>query len=172
MKRLAPALLLLAACKGDGVTGPTGTPLPSGPLSGSYTFAIQPAPGCQLPALPEIAMTAAADGTGAQPEVRITEAGTNCRNPSINCLQLLFLLPTSNTVEGSLGTKGPLAVGGGLFLYVRAGGEGTITRASDGRGEVLDGRMFGDVATGPTGDLNDATGYCTSAGHRWTLRAR
>lgn len=161
--------LLLAACGGSSnPVGPEPVPTPAagppGPVTGSYTLTIQSA--CPLPGLPvQFAVEATAAGSDRQ-EVRVTLPGNDAR------LSLQLLYVASDVVRGAIATQAPVAASRGLYVFFRAIGTGTLTRAADGRGEVTDGVMFGDVSVGvEPGDL-DSLGTCTADDHHWSLRAR
>ena len=161
--------LLFEACGGS--TNPVGpAPLPTpaagppGPVIGRYALTIRPA--CPLPGLPvQFAVEAMAAG-GDRQEVRVTLPG----NDASLSLQLLYV--ASDVVRGAIATQAPVAAGRDLYVFFRALGTGTLTRAADGRGEVQDGVMFGDVSVGvEPGDL-DSLGNCTADDHHWSLRTR
>ncbi|HSB60357.1 MAG TPA: hypothetical protein VLI67_01465, partial [Vicinamibacteria bacterium] len=79
----------------------------------------------------------------------------------------LFVVP--GMLRGSISTQQPITLGNGLSLFLRNVGTGTVSQAAGGRGEVRDAAMSGDVQVRQAGiDL----GTCTSADHRWSLRAR
>jgi hypothetical protein len=102
-------------------------------------------------------------GSASRPEARVTLPGGSAT------LSVSLVYTTPASVDAALGTQVGVPVATGLVLFVRAFGSGDVTHAADGRGEVLDGQMSGDVAVGAAGD-DPAT--CTSDGHHWSLRAR
>jgi hypothetical protein len=80
---------------------------------------------------------------------------------------MLFTSP--GQLRGSLGTQFDRAVQNGYFVWFRMIGMGTVSRASDGRGEVVNGTMTGDLSvTPPLGVPVD----CIGASHLWSLRIR
>ena len=164
------ALAVLAGCGSDSPAEPTdpsvGTPnRPStAPVVGAYTLSILPDPFCGLPVGPHsVAVQAAAAGTAARPELRVTLPGGD------TTLTVEMLYESPGRLRGSIGTVSPVAVGGGLELFVRAVGEADVSAAADGRGEIADGRMVGDVELLRGGA---SLGSCPSVSHRFSLRAR
>lgn len=153
--------LALAGCGSDS-SSPTAPPLPTpsgpGPLSGGYTLQVRPGAGCGLPGSPYEVAVEVVTLTGARSEIRATLPGGG------TTLAADMLYVTADTLQGPIGTKSPVRVASGVDVYLRDIATGTVTRASDGRGQVLDGTMTGDVAVG------DST--CTAQDHRWSLRPR
>jgi hypothetical protein len=164
-------LVALAGCGGDSGTnpGPISTPTPpfTGPVTGSYDLVIVPAAACGFPAGPyQFAMVAqqlAQTGSPGTTNLRVTLA-----NGDYNvALEMQF--PTPGVVRGSIATQQAALLNENLAIYLRGVGTGTESAASGGRGEILDGTMVGDVRV----YVNDlVVGTCTSADHRWSLRAR
>jgi hypothetical protein len=172
--RRAAALLglaFLAACGSDSPTDPDddptiGTPIPpsTAPVVGAYTLSVLPDPSCGLPVGPHsVAVQAAAAGTASRPELRVTLPGGD------TTLTMEMLYESPGRLHGSIGTIAPVAVGGGLSLFVRGVGEAEVSQAGGGRGEIADGRLVGDVEL-----LRGAAslGTCPSVSHRFALRAR
>lgn len=152
---------LLAACGSD--SGVTPTPAPS-PVSGSYTFVFQPGASCRLPAATyQVGVQASQITNGTRTELHATLPGNN---PTLS-LELLFT--TSDTVRGSLSTQTDVAVSDGNFLFLRTIAMGTVTRAADGRGEIVNGSTQGDMTVTPPTGVPVA---CNAFDHRWSLRAR
>jgi hypothetical protein len=172
MKHLAWVLLLLTlcACGGNTMTAvETGvpTPPPTGAVTGNYTFTITGGSSCVLPGLPaHIAMVAAPAGDSSKPEVRVLLPGGD------STLELAFLLSDQDVLHGSMGTKTGVPIGGGLYLYFRTVGTGTVTRSGDGRGEVVDATMFGEIDIGLAPDDIGGQAACTAEDHHWSLRAQ
>ena len=80
---------------------------------------------------------------------------------------MLFTSP--GQLRGSLGTQFDMPVQNGYFVWFRMIGMGTVSRATDGRGEVVNGTMQGDLSvTPPVGVPVD----CVGASHLWSLRIR
>ena len=74
---------------------------------------------------------------------------------------MLFTSP--GQLRGSLGTQFDTSAQAGYFVWFRMIGMGTVSRASDGRGEVVNGTMMGDLSvTPPVGVPVDCTGRATS----------
>ncbi len=175
LARLVPALAIvvgLGACgptdSGMGMTGPTtiSTPAPpvTAPITGAYDLIIAPAAACRFPAGPFTARVQAQQTTsGSRSELHATLPGGS------PYLSLEMLLPVAGTVQGSISTQTAVPFGGVFEAFLRNVGTGTVSLASGGRGEVVDGTMTGDVQVFQNGaDL----GTCTSSDHRWSLRAR
>ena len=160
----------LAACGGapmgpTPVPSPSSTPVPGGVVAGTYVLQIDPAPGCLVPAGPHrVGVLASATGTSAQPGVRVLPAGGG------SALELEFLY-LDNLLRGGLGTtEQGILTADGLRLYMRTIGTGAVTHVGSGRGQVLSGTMFGDLAfSRPSDDELTSLGVCTSTGHRWRL---
>jgi hypothetical protein len=171
MRIAAPAAFSLALAAGLALAGcgsdsssptapapPLPTPSAPGPISGGYTFQVTPGAGCGLPGSPYQVAVDVVTLTGAHSEIRATLPGGD------TTLGIDMLYITAAVLQGAIGTKRPVTVGSGVDVYLRDIGTGTVTGTADGRGEVLDGTMFGDVVVG------DST--CTAEDHRWTLRPR
>ena len=172
---LVPALAIvvsLASCSNEsdpmGPTGPTtiSTPAPpvTAPITGAYDLVIAPAAACRFPAGPFTARVQAQQTTsGSRSELHATLPGGS------PYLSLEMLLPVAGTVQGSISTQTAVPFGGAFEAFLRNVGTGTVSLASGGRGEIVDGAMTGDVQVFQNGaDL----GTCASSDHRWSLRAR
>jgi hypothetical protein len=147
------------------VPSPSITAVPGGNVIGTYTLHIDPAPGCLVPAGPHrLAVLASATGTAAQPGVRVLPAGGG------SALELEFLY-LDNLLRGGLGTtEQGIVTSDGVRLYMRTIGSGAVTHVGSGRGQVLSGTMFGDLAfSRPSDEELTSLGVCTSTGHRWRL---
>lgn len=159
---------LLGGCGSDSIVGPD-DPEPSVPpvtaaFAGAYTLSIRPDPLCSLPAGPHaIAVVATTAGTSARPELRVTLPGGDTR------LAMEMISPEPGRLRGSIGTVAPLLFQSGFEVHVRTVGEAVVSRASDGRGEIVDGMMFGDVEVNVT---PASVAACSSLAHRFSLRAR
>jgi hypothetical protein len=55
---------------------------------------------------------------------------------------------------------------------MRAIGTGPVTRAADGRGQIVTGKLAGYIAFGHAGGTEGSLGACTSNDHSYTLRVR
>jgi hypothetical protein len=165
---LAASAACLAGCGGDTLILPPTVATPIAPvearLVGPYTFAIVPDPICGLPAGPhQIAVSASSTGTAAKPELRVTLPGGD------TTLTVEMLYEPAGHVRGAIWTIEPILFQSGFFLFLRGVGEADVSLAADGRGEIVDGKMFGDVEV-----LNHGAslGLCTAPAHRFSLRAR
>jgi hypothetical protein len=79
----------------------------------------------------------------------------------------------ASAISGGFGTteRGALATEA-VRVWMRAIGTGPVTRASDGRGQVVTGRLAGYIAFGHAGGAEGSLGACTSSDHSYTLRVR
>ncbi len=168
LARSSLALLLaalLAGCGSDSTVEPS-PPVPpvTAAISGNYTLVIQPGPACASPGAPyQVAMQASQVTNGSRTELRATLPGND---PTV-AVAMLFVSP--GMLQGSLGTQFDTQVQNGYFVWFRMIGRGTVSRAADGRGEVVNGSMMGDLSvTPPTGLPVD----CIGAPHTWSLRVR
>jgi len=164
--------LLAAGCRSP--SGPSASPTPTptatpppGPVAGRYLLQIVPGPGCSLSRSPlSFPMVAAAAGTSPHPGVQVVLDG----NPRE--LELEFL-SENLTLRGGLGTTGDGVLSNeATRLWMHAIGTGSVTRASDGRGEVATGTLMGYVALGGANDDEGALGTCSARDHTFTLRTR
>jgi hypothetical protein len=162
------AAVWLAGCGADTVVSPptVADPIPpvEAKLVGSYTLSIHPDPICGLPAGPHaLAVAASSVGGSSKPELRVTLPSGD------TTLTVEMLYEPVGHLRGSIGTIEPVLFQSGFELYVRGVGEADVSLAADGRGEILDGKMFGDVEVLSRGA---SFGLCTAPAHRFSLRAR
>jgi hypothetical protein len=162
------AVLALAGCGSDGNgNAPTlSTPPPpvTIPLNGSYDLVIVPNEACGLPAAPYVLVvdvTSFATGTGT--ELRATLPGGG------DALTLDMLYPMPGWLQGALSTRSDVPLTATTWLRLRNTGSGIVSLASDGRAELLDGTMAGEVVYYPD---EVAAVPCTSSAHSWSLVAR
>jgi hypothetical protein len=166
---------LLAGC-GSGPSGPSASPTPTptatppqtgGTVSGRYVLQIVPAPGCNMSRSPlSFPMAAAGAGTTPHPGVQVVVDGDPGQ------LELEFLTD-GVTLRGGLGTTGDGVLSNeAMRLWMHAIGAGSITRASDGRGEILTGTLMGYVALGRPNNDEGELGTCSAPDHSFTLRTR
>jgi len=136
-------------------------------VAGRYLLQILPDRGCNMPVTAlSFPMGAAAAGTSPHPGVQVLLDG----EPS--ALELEFLAENA-TLRGGLGTTGDGALSNERRrLWLHAIGTGSVTRAADGRGEVVTGNLMGYLALGDPDDDEGALGTCNSRDHAFTLRAR
>jgi len=166
---------LLAAGCGSGPSDPSAspTPTPTAPpltpssVTGRYVLEIVPAPGCNMSRTPlSFPMVAAVAGTSPHPGVQVVLDG----NPGELELELLF---DNGTLRGGLGTTGDgVLANEALRLWMHAVGSGSLTRASDGRAQLLTGNLMGYVALGRPNHDEGALGTCSARDHAFTLRVR
>jgi len=165
---------LLAAACGSGPSGPSASPTPTptatpppGPVAGRYLLQIVPGPGCNMSRAPlTFPMVAAAAGTSPHPGVQVVLDG----NPGE--LEWEFL-SENFTLRGGLGTTGDGVLSNeSTRLWTHVIGTGSVTRASDGRGEVVSGNLMGYVAIGGRDDGEGALGTCSARDHTFSLRTR
>ncbi len=165
---VVPAVLvaLLGACGNDDSSTTPSTPVPpvTAAINGNYTLVIQTGPGCAAPGGPyQIAMQVTQITNGANTEIRAT---LPANDPQVG-IEMLFTSP--GQLRGALGTQFDYQLTTGYFVWFRMIGMGTVSRASDGRGEVVNGTMSGDLSvTPPVGVPVD----CVGASHLWSLRIR
>lgn len=162
------AALFAAGCGSDPIMGPDDTPEPvvspvTATFSGNYTLSLTPDPLCGLPAGPHAVAVVASTSSGARPEVRVTLPGNDTR------LAAEMLFPEPGRVRGSIGTTSAVRFQSGFELHVRAVGDAVLSRAADGRAEVTDGSLVGDIEVTVT---PAAVAACSSVRHRFALRAR
>jgi hypothetical protein len=167
-RRVSAALLVatLTACgSDDGSTGPS-TPVPpvTAAINGNYTLVIQTGPGCAAPGGPyRIDLVVTQVTNGPNTEIRAILPGNDAT------VSIAMLYPSPGQLRGSLGTQFDYQLTTGYFVWFRMIGMGTVSRATDGRGEVVDGTMSGDLSvTPPVGVAVD----CVGASHLWSLRIR
>jgi hypothetical protein len=166
---LVAALVALAGCgsddNGGGVAPPTiSTPPPpiTTPLNGAYELVVEPAEACRLPDAPYVLVVDVTTfATASGNELRGTIPGEGTR------LALDMLYPAPGQLQGALSTQGvgaPLAAGG--RLYLRDNGFAVVSLAADGRAEVRDGVMAGEVSYSGDGATFIT---CSSNEHAWSL---
>jgi len=145
-----------------GISPPV-APFP-GRIEGPYTLSITPDPTCGFPvALHTIPVDAATVGTAAQPELRATLPGGD------TTLTVEMLYEGTGRVRGAIGTIEAVLFQSGFWIFVRGVGDAVISAAADGRGEIVDAPMTGEVEV-----LNDTAsfGSCSSLDHAFSLRPR
>jgi hypothetical protein len=164
-------LALVVGCGGadppNGPSSPSPPPSPQtvGPVAGAYRLEIRPAAACAMGGPLAFPMVASAAGTAPYAGVQVLLAGSDPLE--------LELLSAASTLTGGFGTteQGALA-NESIRLWIRAIGSGPVTRAADGRGEVVSGRLAGYVAFGHAGGEEGSLGACDSVEHTFTLRGR
>jgi hypothetical protein len=166
-RRLLAVLLAgaLGACGSD--ENPTdATPVApvTAAINGSYTLVLQPGPACAAPGGPfQFHVQATQISSGTRTELHATLPG------GIPQVAVTMLFTSPGQLRGSLGTQFDTSAQAGYFVWFRMIGMGTVSRASDGRGEVVNGTMMGDLSvTPPVGVPVD----CIGASHLWSLRIR
>jgi hypothetical protein len=172
---LAPIAALAIACSSNPTRPdpPEPTTAPSrsdgGDLSGLYRLAIQASGSCaQVVREVSFDIQAASSAPGGTIEVQGLFAGA----PDPSALEL-ELLRVGNTVRGGVGTREDGVVAReAVRLWVRAVGEGTVTRLPAGPGEILAGTLSGYLAFGgPAGGRQGSLGECFAPDHGFSLRA-
>jgi hypothetical protein len=166
------AIALIVGCGGadppNGSSSPSpspSSPVTGGTVSGPYLLEIRPATGCGMGGPLSFPMTAAAAGVTPYPGVQVLVVGSDTLE--------LELLSAAATLTGGFGTteQGALA-NETIRLWIRAIGSGAVTRAPDGRGQVVGGRLAGYVAFGHAAGAEGSLGSCDSVEHSFTLRVR
>jgi hypothetical protein len=167
---LLVALVALGGCSDDGNGGtrpPTvSTPPPpiTVPLNGTYDLVITPAPSCPFddgPFVLPLNVTTFATASGNELRATLPPGGDE--------LVLDMLYPVPGLLQGALSTRDAVALPAGGALRLRGKGWGWVSLAADGRAELLDGSMVGDIAYYPDG----VSGLlCTRDNHSWSLVAR
>lgn len=168
-RALTPVVLIvaLAGCGSDDGGPPTlSTPPPPVTvlLNGPYDLVVVPAPACNLPAAPyvvpvDVTSFAAAGGT----ELRATIPGGS------DALTLDMLYPAPGELRGALSTRADVPLTASTWLRLRDTGSGTVSLADDGRAELRDGTMAGEVTYYPD---EVAAFTCMADEHSWSLEAR
>jgi hypothetical protein len=165
------AIVLVMACGGadppNGPSSPSPPPSPQtvGPVAGNYLLEVRPAAACAMGGPLTFPMVAAAAGVTPYPGIQVTLAGAETLE--------LELYSTPSTLTGGFGTTERGVLGNeAVRLWIRAIGTGPVTRAADGRGEMVSGRLAGYVAFGHAGGTEGSLGACDSLDHAFTLRAR
>jgi hypothetical protein len=172
MRRLIPLIVLVAlgGCSSDedGGNGPPtlSTPPPpvTVPLNGAYDLVIDPAPSCGLtdtPYVVPVSVSTFATGSGSELRATLPTGGDE--------LVLDMLYPGPGRLEGALSTRATVPLPAGGALHLRGNGSGWVSLSGDGRAELLDGPMVGDIAYYPDGVSGR---LCVRDGHSWSLVAR
>jgi hypothetical protein len=169
MRRLSLLVMLVAlgGCGDEGGSPPTISTPPAPvtiPLNGTYDLVIAPAPSCDLADAPyEVPVTVSTFATGNGNELRATlpTGGDDL------ALDMLYSAP--GQLRGALSTRSTVPLVAGGVLYLRGNGSGWVSLSADGRAELLDGPMVGDVAYYPDGVSGR---LCAGDGHSWSLVAR
>lgn len=165
-------LTMLAGCGGADAPNTPSSPSPSptsgpaggGVIAGRYVLRVTPASSCPMRATLAFPMDAVASGTSPHPGIQVLVTGSDTLE--------FELLSESATVTGGLGTTEAGALSNeGTRLWIRVIGNGAVTRGSDGRGEVVSGRIAGYVAFGSAQGPEGSQGACDAADHTFTLRA-
>lgn len=180
--RRAAALVLMAhlgGCGGADAPNTPSSPSPGasvspspqagGALAGPYTLELRPSAACGMGGpvtFPMAASAAAPAGAGPYPGVQILVAG------EVETLEL-EVLATASGINGGFGTteRGALS-NEAVRVWINAIGSGAVTRAADGRGQILSGRLTGYIAFGHAAGPEASLGSCTSVDHAYTLRTR
>ena len=170
MKRALSLVVMMVALAGcgsdDGGGRPTlSTPPPpvSLPLNGAYELVIVPAGACALPATPYVLQVDVTSfATAAGTELRATLPGGG------DALTLDMLYPVTGRLQGALSTRTEVPLTATTSLRLRNTGSGIVSLSEDGRAELLNGAMTGEVAF--FDEVSALT--CTSADHSWSLVAR
>jgi len=171
MRRVALVVTLFAlgGCSSDGSGNglPTvSTPPPpiTTPLNGSYDLVIAPAPSCGLADTPYVLpVSVATFATGGGNELRATLPNGG------DDLALDMLYPAPGQLQGALSTRSTVRLPAGGRLFLRANGSGWVSLSAEGRAEILEGPMIGDIAYYPDGVSGR---LCVRDNHAWSLVAR
>jgi len=111
-------------------------------------------------------MIAAAAGTSPHPGIQVVLDG----NPGELEWELLY---ENFTMRGGLGTTGDGVLSNeDTRMWMHAIGAGSVTRAADGRGEVVTGTLMGYIALGRSFEDEGARGTCSALDHAFSLRTR
>ena len=164
---LVVMVVALAGCGSDnGGDRPTlSTPPPpvSLPLNGPYDLVIAPAGACGLPAAPyvlQVDVTSFATAAGIELRATLPGGGDD--------LTLDMLYPVTGRLQGALSTRSEVPLTATTWLRLRNTGSGIVSLSDDGRAELLNGAMTGEVTF--FDEVSALT--CTSANHSWSLVAR
>lgn len=84
-------------------------------------------------------------------------------------LVLDMLYPVPGQLQGALSTRDVVPLPAGGTLHLRGNGSGWVSLSTEGRAEVLEGPMAGDVAYYPDGVSGR---FCSRDRHSWSLVAR
>ena len=171
MTRHLPLVVMAVALAGcgsdDGGDRPTlSTPPPpvTTPLNGVYDLEIVPAPSCRLPAAPyvlRVDVTSFAAPGGTELRATLPVGG------SALVLEMLYDAP--GRLQGALSTVSAVPLTDFTWLRLRDNGVGSVSLSGEGRAEVRDGAMAGEVTYYPD-EVSALT--CTSAAHSWSLVSR
>jgi hypothetical protein len=157
----------LAGCGSENGASPTlSTPPPPVTvlLNGPYDLVVVPAEACGLPGAPYVVtVDVSSFATGAGTELSGTVAGGG------DALTLDMLYPEPGRLQGALSTRTDVALTESTWLRLRDTGSAIVSLAADGRAEVRDGAMAGEVTYYPD-EVSALT--CTSDEHGWSLVAR
>lgn len=162
-----------SSCAEDGPMGPDEPPDGTVPApNGAYTLRLDVAASCPAPARAfTFNVRVAAGDTPRYAGIQGYLEGVPLQDAGAPMLELEFQY-TGTTVRGTLGTTyGGAASREGPFVALRATGFGTVV-AADGRGEVREGTLLGDIAFGADVDDEGGLGTCDATQHRWSLRPR
>lgn len=176
--RHAAALAAIAVVSGCGCGGedspqhpsspspPPPSPQAGGAVVGPYLLEVRPATACAMGGPLSFPMVASAAGVAPYPGVQVLVVGEG------ETLEL-ELLSAASALTGGFGTTEDGALANeGVRLWIHAIGSGPVTRAADGRGQVVAGRLAGYVAFGHAGGEEGSLGSCDSVDHSFTLRVR
>jgi hypothetical protein len=163
--------VLTFACGGS-APGPSPSPSPTalptpGPVTGPYTLQLTPDPTCGFPLSSLTFETTSADAPGALgPGLQVTLVGDASGVEG-------ELMSKPGTLRGSVGTRydGALAAEG-MQVWTNAIADGVISRATDGRGQVVSGKYLGYIAIAPPQGAEGALGSCSSPNHSFSLLTR
>ena len=165
---LVVLVVAIAGCgsEGDGDRLTLSTPPPPVTvlLNGPYDLVVVPASACALPGAPYVVLvdvtSFAAEGGN---ELRATVPGGG------DALTLDMLYPETGRLQGALSTRTDVPLTASSWLRLRDTGFGVVSLAADGRAELRDGPMAGEVTYYPD-EVSAFT--CTSDDHSWSLVAR
>jgi hypothetical protein len=171
---LCAALLAgLSSCAEDGPTDPDDPPEETVPApNGAYTLRLEVAASCPAPARAfTFNVRVAAGDTPRYAGIQGYLEGVPLQDGDAPMLEMEFQY-TGTTLRGTLGTTyGGAASREGPFVTLWATGFATVV-AADGRGEVREGTLLGDIAFGADVDDEGGLGTCDATQHRWSLRPR
>ena len=165
-------IVLIVGCGGADAPHDPSSPSPSpsspqagGTVAGPYLLEIRPAAACAMGGPLSFPMVATAAGVTPYPGVQVILAGSDTLE--------LELLSAASTLTGGFGTTETGALANeSIRLWIHAIGSGSVTRAADGRGQVVSGRLAGYIAFGHAGGEEGSLGSCDSVEHSYTLRVR
>lgn len=167
---LAAVVLIVGCCGGaptdPGSPSPPPSPQTGGPVVGAYLLEVRPAAACAMGGPLSFPMLAAQAGVAPHPGVQVLVAGEG------ETLELEFLSEAAALTGGFGTTEDGALANESVRLWVRAIGFAPVTRAADGRGQVVSGRLAGYVAFGHAAGPEGSLGSCDSVDHSFTLRVR